>query len=57
MPRRMCCERVVTISTLDARGEAQFIHSATYEQLTAAFGLTPEAIADTVAGSLAAPRT
>ena len=49
-------ERVVTISTLDARGEAQFIHSATYEQLIAAFGLTPGAIADTVASSLAARR-
>lgn len=40
--------RVVTISTLDRDGKAQFIHSATYEQLTAAFGLTPESIADTV---------
>ncbi len=48
--------RVVTISTLDTRGEAQFIHSATYEQLIAAFGLTPSAIADTVANSLAARR-
>ena len=40
--------RVVTISTLDREGKPQFIHSATYEQLTALFGLTPEAIADTV---------
>lgn len=45
-------ERVVTISTLDARGEAQFIHSATYEQLIAAFGLGPSAIAETVASRL-----
>ena len=47
-------ERVVSISTLDQRGEAQFIHSATYEQLTAAFGLTPDAISDTITKSLAA---
>jgi transketolase len=40
--------RVVTISTLDREGKPQFIHSATYEQLTALFGLTPEAIADAV---------
>lgn len=40
--------RVVTVSTLDREGKPQFIHSATYEQLTALFGLTPAAIADTV---------
>ena len=45
-------KRVVTVSTLDAHGMPQFIHSATYEQLLAAFGLTPEAIADTVAREL-----
>lgn len=41
-------KRVVTISTLDRNGKPQFIHSATYEQLTAAFGLTPDSIAATV---------
>jgi transketolase len=45
-------QRVVAISTLDANSMPQFIHSATYEQLLAAFGLTPEAIADTVAREL-----
>jgi transketolase len=40
--------RVLTISTLDQNGKPQFIHSATYEELTAAFHLTPEAIAETV---------
>ncbi len=40
--------RVVSISTLDREGKAQFIHSATYEQLTAAFGLNPESIAAAV---------
>ena len=39
-------KRVVAISTLDAEGKARFIHSGTYEELLAAFGLTPEAIAD-----------
>lgn len=46
-------ERVITISTLDREGKAQFIHSATYEQLTAAFGLTPEAIADNLQSAIA----
>ena len=40
--------RVVTISTLDRDGRPQYIHSATYEQLTAAFGLTPDSIAATI---------
>ncbi|HEY0163071.1 MAG TPA: transketolase C-terminal domain-containing protein, partial [Edaphobacter sp.] len=40
--------QVSTINTLDARGEKQFIHSATYEELVEAFGLTPAAIADAV---------
>ena len=40
--------KVATINTLTPEGQAQFIHSATYEQLIAAFGLTPEAIAKTV---------
>jgi transketolase len=41
-------KRVLKVNTLNSRDEPQFIHSATYEQLTAAFGLTPEAIADAV---------
>jgi len=48
--------RVLTISTLDAEGKPQFVHSATYEQLIAAFGLSPEAIADTVTRGLASLR-
>jgi transketolase C-terminal domain/subunit len=46
--------RVLTISTLTGNGHAQFIHSATYEELTAAFGLTPDAIARAVTDALAA---
>ena len=46
--------RVVSISTLDGDGKPQFIHSATYEQLTHAFGLTPQAIAEAVQNALAA---
>jgi transketolase len=45
-------KRVLTISTLDAEGKPQFIHSATYEQLIEAFGLTPDAIANTVASGV-----
>lgn len=47
-------KRVLSISTLDHEGKPQFIHSATYEQLTAAFALTPEAIADAVQNGIAA---
>jgi transketolase len=45
--------RVVSISTLDGDGKPQFIHSATYEQLTDAFALTPQAIARTVQNAIA----
>ena len=48
--------RLVSISTLDEEGKPQFIHSATYEQLTHAFGLTPQAIAAAVQKALAANR-
>jgi transketolase len=46
-------KRVITINTLDANGRPQFIHSATYEELTTAFGLTPTAIADVVENGIA----
>jgi transketolase C-terminal domain/subunit len=49
-------ERVLTINTLDANGHPQFIHSATYEELTTAFGMTPEAIADSIESGLAERR-
>jgi transketolase len=45
--------RVGSISTLDGDGKPQFIHSATYEQLTEVFGLTPEAIAKAVQNAIA----
>ena len=37
--------RIRTINTLDKVGNAQFIHSATYEELVEVFGLTAAAIA------------
>lgn len=46
-------ERVFTINTLDAQGEKQFIHSATYEELIEVFGLTPAAIAKRIQQVLA----
>jgi transketolase len=49
-------KRTLTINTLNADGMPQFIHSATYEELTAAFGLTPEAIAEAVENGLASLR-
>ncbi|HEV2273659.1 MAG TPA: transketolase C-terminal domain-containing protein [Acidobacteriaceae bacterium] len=45
--------QVVTINTLDADGRPQFIHSGTYEELIAAFHLTPDAIARTIQEQLA----
>ena len=45
-------ERVRTINTLDANGEKQFIHSATYEELVEVYRLTPAAIADAVQKAL-----
>ena len=36
---------VLAMNALDSAGQAQFIHSGTYEELIAAFGLTPSHIA------------
>lgn len=41
--------RILAVNTLDADGRPQYIHSGTYEELTAAFGLTPEALATRIA--------
>jgi hypothetical protein len=40
--------RVLAINTLDRDGRPQFIHSATYEQLVAAFGIAPAQLAETI---------
>jgi transketolase len=49
-------DRVLTINTLTAEGKPQFIHSATYEELVAVFGLTPSAIASTVQSAASSTR-
>jgi transketolase len=41
-------DRIVTINTLKSDLQPQFIHSGTYEELIAAFQLTPDAIARTI---------
>ncbi len=41
-------DRIVTINTLKSDGQPQFIHSGTYEELIAAFHLSPDAIAHTI---------
>jgi transketolase C-terminal domain/subunit len=41
--------RIVAINTLKSDGRSQFIHSGTYEELIAAFHLTPDAIAGAIA--------
>jgi transketolase len=45
-------QRVLAINTLDADGRPRFIHSGTYEELIAAFGLEPSKIADAVVNGL-----
>ena len=46
--RRKNTSRIVAINTLKSDGRSQFIHSGTYEELIAAFQLTPDAIARTI---------
>jgi transketolase C-terminal domain/subunit len=46
-------QRVVAINTLGGNGRPSYIHSATYEELVAAYGLTPDRIADSVERALA----
>jgi transketolase C-terminal domain/subunit len=43
---------LLAINTLDAAGRPQFIHSATYEELVEAFGLTPAQIARAIRARL-----
>ena len=50
-------QRVITVNTLTAEGKPQFIHSATYEELIEAFGLTPAHIARTAQAAFSASRT
>ena len=45
-------QRIVAINTLGRDGRPAYIHSATYEELIEAFGLTPGRIADAVIGGL-----
>ncbi len=44
-PARPSTSTVLAMNALDSAGQAQFIHSGTYEELIAAFGLTPSHIA------------
>ena len=44
-PARPSTSTVLAMNALDSTGQAQFIHSGTYEELIAAFGLTPSHIA------------
>jgi transketolase len=47
--------RIIMINTLNEHGRPRFIHSGTYEELVAAFGLTPAGIAATIKARVAAP--
>jgi transketolase len=46
-------QRILAINALGADGRPRFIHSGTYEELIAAFGLEPPQIADAVIDRLA----
>jgi transketolase C-terminal domain/subunit len=46
--------RAFAVNTLDRDGRPRFIHSGTYEQLLAAFGLAPAQLAGAIAGRLKA---
>jgi transketolase len=46
-------QRILAINTLAADGRPRFIHSGTYEELIAAFGLAPAQIANAVIDALA----
>jgi transketolase N-terminal domain/subunit/transketolase C-terminal domain/subunit len=45
--------RVMAVNTLGRDGRPWFIHSATYDELVEAYGLTPQALADTICARLA----
>jgi transketolase len=45
-------DRIITLNTLKSDGRPQYIHSGTYEELIAAFHLTPDAIARTIEETL-----
>jgi len=49
-------QRIFIVNTLTAEGKPQFIHSATYEELIEAFGLTPAHIAKTAQAAISASR-
>jgi hypothetical protein len=44
--------RIRAVNTLGPEGRPRFIHSGTYEELIAAFGLAPEQLAATVRAEL-----
>jgi transketolase len=48
-------QRILAINTLDADGRPRFIHSGTYEELIAAYGLAPPLIANAIIGRLQRP--
>ena len=50
-------KNVLTVNTLTAEGKAQFIHSATYEELVEEFRLTPAHLAKTIQAALSAAAT
>jgi transketolase C-terminal domain/subunit len=49
--------RVVCVNTLSADGKPRFIHSGTYEELLAAFRLTPADLAETITETVQAVAT
>ena len=54
LKRRCGAGRVIAVNALDAAGRPQFIHSALYEELLEAFGLSSGRLADVIVKGLSA---
>jgi len=52
--RRYGAGRAIAVNALDAAGRPQFIHSALYEELLEAFGLSAAHLADVIMKGLSA---
>ena len=51
---RIQADRAFAVNALDEAGRSRFIHSGTYEQLLAAFGLAPAQLAEAITRRLKA---
>jgi hypothetical protein len=50
--RQIATSRLMSVNTLGPDAKPQFIHSGSYPQLLAAFGLTPRQLSETIRGKV-----